>query len=85
MSNEQSPFGADKIALILHRLDQIEDKVDEVHQQALKTNGRVDELELERAKREGREEAWRAGKMIGMTVASGGLLAGIIWFVQSAV
>ena len=85
MSNEQSPFGADKIALILHRLDQIEHKVDEVHQQALKTNGRVDELELERAKREGREEAWRAGKMIGMTVASGGLLAGIIWFVQSAV
>jgi hypothetical protein len=85
MSNEQSPFGADKIALILHRLDQIEDKVDEVHQQALKTNGRVDELELEKAKREGRDEVWRGGKMIGMTVASGGLLALIIWFTQSAI
>ena len=85
MSNEQSPFGTDKIALILHRLDQIEHKVDEVHQQALKTNGRVDELELEKAKREGRDEAWRAGRMIGMTVLSGGLLALIIWFTQSAI
>lgn len=85
MSESQNPIESNSIMLILHRLDQIERKVDDVHQQALKTNGRVDELELKQARREGRDEAWRAGKMIGMTVISGGLLAGIIWFAQSAI
>lgn len=73
------------IAIILHRLDEMEKMLIEIRDESKKTNGRVNDLELESEHRKGREEAWRIHKMIGMTVASGLLLALIVWFVQSAI
>lgn len=73
------------IRIILHRLDQLEEHLGKIHEEVLRTNGRVKDLELEEARMRGREESRRAAAVVGTSVISGGILAGIIWFVSTAV
>jgi len=67
------------IAVILNRLDQMENTLKEVHKEVKKTNGRVTELEKEEARLEGQKEGRQLQTFIGSTVLSGGILAGLIW------
>ena len=70
------------IAVILNRLDQLEETLKEVHREVKKTNGRVTELEKEEARLEGQKEGKQTMTFIGTTVLSGGILAAAIWAVS---
>jgi hypothetical protein len=88
------------IQIILHRLDQLEATLKEIHTEVKRTNGRVTKLETNVAKQEAAEQATdelmmemnRRGRMtrqqivqmIG-TVIAGGLLALMVWFVGHSV
>lgn len=73
------------IQLILHRLDQLDDHLKQIHAEVSKTNGRVTALEMHEAKWEGIAEGRRIHGMIAASVISGGILAAIIWFVTTAI
>ena len=73
------------IQVILHRLDEIGKELAEIHAKVTKTNGRVSDLELENARWQGIAEGRGIYKTVGASVLSGGMLAGIIWFVSTAI
>jgi len=73
------------IQVILHRLDELDARLCEIHDEVRRTNGRVTELELEKAKWEGVTEGKRMQTMIATSVLSGGILAGVVWFVSQAI
>lgn len=73
------------IQLILHRLDELDQRLCLIHDEVKKTNGRVTSLEIEEARWQAKDEAKRMQHVIIGTVVSGGILAGIIWFVQTAI
>lgn len=75
----------ENIQVILHRLDEMKDRLDEIHSEVKRTNGRVTELEMQEARWQAKDEAKRMQHMIFATVVSGGILAGVIWFVQTAI
>lgn len=75
----------ENIQVILHRLDEMKDRLDEIHSEVKRTNGRVTELEMQEARWQAKDEAKRMQHMILATVVSGGILAGVIWFVQTAI
>ena len=73
------------IQVILHRLDELDARLCEIHTEVKRTNGRVTELEMQEARWQAKDEAKRMQHMILATVISGGILAGVIWFVQTAI
>jgi hypothetical protein len=73
------------IQVILHRLDEMGERLAQIHDEVRRTNGRVTELEIENAKWDGILEGKRTQTMIATSVLSGGILAGIIWFVTQAI
>jgi len=73
------------INIILHRLDEMRERLDEIHAEVKRTNGRVTSLEMEEARWQAKEESKRVYSMVAMTVVSGAILAGVVWFVQAAI
>lgn len=73
------------IQVILHRLDELDQRLCLIHDEVKRTNGRVTELEMQEARWQAKDEAKRMQHMILATVVSGGILAGVIWFVQTAI
>jgi UDP-N-acetylglucosamine enolpyruvyl transferase len=73
------------IQVILHRLDEMGERLAQIHDEVRRTNGRVTELEIENAKWDGMIEGKRTQTMIATSVLSGGILAGIVWFVTQAI
>lgn len=73
------------IQVILHRLDELDRRLDDIYFEVRKTNGRVTELEKDGARSEGVEVMRRRDRNIAMTVIAGGILAAIVWFVETAV
>jgi hypothetical protein len=73
------------INVILHRLDEMKDRLDQIHAEVKRTNGRVTELEMENAKWDGVAEGKRMQTVIATSVISGGILAAVVWFVTQAI
>jgi hypothetical protein len=73
------------IQVILHRLDEMDARLEQIHNEVRRTNGRVTDLEMDHAKWDGIAEGKRMQTMIATSVLSGGILAGIIWFVSQAI
>lgn len=75
----------DNVGIILHRLEEMDKRLCEIHEEVKKTNGRVTSLEMENAKWKGFDEGRRIHGMIAASVISGGILAATIWFVTTAI
>lgn len=73
------------VQIILHRLDELDARLCEIHSEVKKTNGRVTSLEKKDAHWEGIAEGRKIHGMIAASVISGGLLAAIIWFVTQVI
>lgn len=73
------------IQVILHRLDEMDARLCEIHDEVKRTNGRVTELEINEAHWLGQKEGKRMQMMVATSVISGGILAGIVWFVSQAI
>jgi hypothetical protein len=71
--------------VIILRLQHMEDLLNQIHSEVKRTNGRVTRLEMESAKWDGVAEGKRMQTMIITSVLSGGILAGVIWFVSQAI
>lgn len=67
------------IAVILNRLDQLEETLKEVHREVKRTNGRVTDLEMEEARWQGEQRGKHMQRVIASSVLSGGILAGVVW------
>lgn len=78
-------MSGDDINLILYRLDKIEDTLAMIHAEVKRTNGRVNDLEKVNAEYDGQQTVRRKHEMIAITVISGVLVAGVVWFAQAAV
>lgn len=77
--------GDENIDVILLRLEHMEGLLTQIHAEVKRTNGRVTALEMENAKFDGVAEGKRMQTMIATSVLSGGILAGIIWFISQAI
>jgi hypothetical protein len=75
----------DDISVILHRLDEMASRLEQIHEEVRRTNGRVTELEIQEAWWKGKEEAKRPYGTVITTVVAYGLLAVIAWFVGKSV
>lgn len=73
------------IQVILHRLDELDARLCEIHDEVKRTNGRVTELEMTEAEWRGQQAAKHMQNMIITTVLAGGILAGLVWFVGQAI
>lgn len=73
------------VSVILVKLEHLSDLLDQVHEEVKRTNGRVTELEMSEAKWQGGVESRRMFQMILTTVASGCLLAGVVWFITNSI
>ncbi len=73
------------INVIMVKLQHLEDLLASVHDEVKRTNGRVTELEMESAEWKGRLESRRMFQMIATTVASGCVLAGVVWFFTNSI
>ncbi len=73
------------IQVILHRLDELDARLCQIHDEVKRTNGRVTELEIQEARWQGEAEGKRVQKMIATSVISGGILAGLVWFASQAI
>jgi len=73
------------VQIILHRLDEMDARLCEIHEEVKRTNGRVTELEIGEARWQGEREGKRMQTMIATSVISGGILAGVVWFVSQAI
>jgi hypothetical protein len=71
--------------IISLRLDHMEDLLNFLHDEFVKTNGRVTILEMEETRWHAKEESSNMHRMIFTTVMSGAILAGIVWFVTQAI
>ena len=69
------------IQVILHRLDELDARLCQIHDEVKRTNGRVTELEVENARWAGKEEARKPYGVIVTTVIAYGALAVLAWFV----
>lgn len=78
MSNED-------VNVILIRLQHLEDMLCQIHDEVKRTNGRVTALELQEARWKGENEGKHMQRMIMTSVISGALLAGVLWFVSTAI
>lgn len=78
-------MSGDDVQIILYRLEELEKKIDLIHAEVRKTNGRVTALEVENARYEGGAESRRTQSMVVTSVLSGCILAGVIWFVTQAI
>ena len=67
------------IAVILNRLDQLEETLKEVHREVKRTNGRVTDLEMEEARWQGEQRGRHMQRIVMSSVLSGAILAGIVW------
>ena len=67
------------IEVIMVKLQHLEEMLTSVHEEVKRTNGRVTELEMSEAKWQGGVESRRMFQMILTTVASGCVLAGVVW------
>jgi hypothetical protein len=75
----------DNVQVILLRLTHMEEMLSQIHDEVKRTNGRVTRLEMESARWEGEERAKRMQNIVVSSVISGGILAGIVWFVTQAI
>ena len=73
------------INVIMLKLQHLEEMLISVHEEVKRTNGRVTELEMEEAKWQGGVESRRMFQMILTTVASGCVLAGVVWFITNSI
>ena len=73
------------INVIMVKLQHLEDLLASVHDEVKRTNGRVTELEMSDAKWQGGVESRRMFRMIATTVASGCVLAGVVWFITNSI
>ena len=73
------------INVIMLKLQHLEEMLISVHEEVKRTNGRVTELEIEEAKWQGGAESRRMFRMILTTVASGCVLAGVVWFITNSI
>ena len=73
------------INVIMLKLQHLEEMLTSVHEEVKRTNGRVTELEIEEAKWQGSVESRRMFQMILTTVASGCVLAGVVWFITNSI
>ena len=73
------------INVIMVKLQHLEEMLISVHEEVKRTNGRVTELEMEEAKWQGGVESRRMFQMILTTVASGCVLAGVVWFITNSI
>ena len=67
------------------KLQHLEEMLTSVHEEVKRTNGRVTELEMSEAKWQGGVESRRMFQMILTTVASGCVLAGVVWFITNSI
>jgi hypothetical protein len=67
------------------KLEHMEGLISQIHEEVKRTNGRVTELEMESAEWRGRLESRRMFQMIATTVASGCVLAGVVWFFTNSI
>ena len=74
-----------EVDVIMVKLQHLEDMLISVHEEVKRTNGRVTELEMEEAKWQGGVESRRMFQMILTTVASGCVLAGVVWFFTNSI
>ena len=74
-----------EVDVIMVKLQHLEDMLVSVHEEVKRTNGRVTELEMEEAKWQGGVESRRMFQMILTTVASGCVLAGVVWFITNSI
>ena len=71
--------------IIMIKLEHLSDLLDAVHEEVKRTNGRVTELELESAEWRGRAASRRVYQAVATTVASGCVLAGVVWFFTNSI
>jgi hypothetical protein len=75
----------DSISVIMIKLEHMESLISQIHEEVKRTNGRVTELEMNNAKWSGVVEGKRMQTVIATSVISGGILAGVVWFVTQAI
>ncbi len=75
----------DSVQVIMVKLEHMEGLISQIHEEVKRTNGRVTELEMESAEWRGRLESRRMFHMIATTVASGCVLAGVVWFFTNSI
>lgn len=75
----------DSAQVILIKLEHLEATLMQIHEEVKRTNGRVTALEMENAKYNGVAEGKRMQTVIATSVISGGILAGVVWFVTNAI
>jgi hypothetical protein len=73
------------VNVILVKLEHLEGMMSSIHDEVKRTNGRVTELEMNNAKWDGVVEGKRMQTIIATSVISGGILAGVVWFVTQAI
>ena len=78
------------IQVIVMRLDQLNDTLQDIHREVKTTNGRVTQLEKDKAAQQAVEQALRRrpsqliAQITGMVIG-GGALALLVWFVSNSV
>jgi hypothetical protein len=75
----------DSIQVIMIKLEHMESLISQIHEEVKRTNGRVTDLEMDHAKWDGVAEGKRMQTVIATSVISGGILAGVVWFVTQAI
>jgi len=73
-------MSSDDISVILHRLDEMRERLDEIHSEVKRTNGRVTELEKKDAWWEGNAHAKKPIGMIVTTVFAYTVIGIITWY-----
>ncbi len=73
------------VDVIMVKLQHLEEMLTSVHEEVKRTNGRVTELEMSEAKWQGGVESRRMFRLIIKTVASGCVLAGVVWFFTNSI
>ena len=73
------------VDVIMVKLQHLEEMLTSVHEEVKRTNGRVTDLEMSDAKWQGGVESRRMFQMILTTVASGCVLAGVVWFFTNSI
>jgi hypothetical protein len=74
-----------EVDVIMVKLQHLKDMLVSIHDEVKRTNKRVTELEMSDAKWQGGAESRRMFRMILTTVASGCVLAGVVWFFTNSI
>lgn len=74
-----------EVQVILHMLATLDEKLEMIHDEVKRTNGRVTELEMTEAEWRGQQAAKHMQNMIITTVLGGSILAAVIWFVSHSI